>query len=246
MRHPQYADAIAGLKSAMDRALAGRRITRVLEAGCGSATYVPIPDRARLTGIDISAKQLARNAFLDASILGDIQTYPLPGHSYDIVICWDVLEHLPRPRQAMENLLRSVRPEGLLVLAVPNLLSAKGLLTKVTPHCFHVWVRRVLFGERDAGRDEFGPFPTFLRRSITPRALRSFAVERGLLIDYFCIYESRMHVEFKDRHPFAAAIWISVAAAVSVLSLGRVSAWRTDIILLLRTPPGDSPATDGE
>lgn len=43
------------------------------------------------------------------------------------------LERLPRPKDALLNLCRTVRPQGLLILGFPNLLSVKGIVTKITP-----------------------------------------------------------------------------------------------------------------
>jgi len=38
----------------------------------------------------------------------------------DVIAMWHVLEHLPRPRMALEAAARNLRPGGVLALAVPN------------------------------------------------------------------------------------------------------------------------------
>src|SRR4051812_43966697 len=96
-------EAIRQLKTTLDRLLEGKQIEHVLEAGCGSASHISIAADACLTGIDISEKQLARNQALDEKILGDVQSYALPESRFDVIICWDVLEHLPHPELALEN-----------------------------------------------------------------------------------------------------------------------------------------------
>ena len=107
----------------INTALQGRPGLRLLEAGCGSASYFDFANVTRTVGIDISREQLDRNAFVQEKILGDIQTYPLARNEFDIVVCWDVLEHLSRPQEALHNLCHAVRPGGVLILGFPNLLS---------------------------------------------------------------------------------------------------------------------------
>ena len=42
------------------------------------------------------------------------------GTGYDMVIARDVLEHLPRPDETLREILRVLRPDGRLLLSVPN------------------------------------------------------------------------------------------------------------------------------
>jgi len=229
-------EAILNLQTTLDRLLEGKQIEHVLEAGCGSVSHIGIGGDACLTGIDISEKQLARNQVLDEKILGDVQAYALPESRFDVIICWDVLEHLQHPELALENFARALKEEGMLILALPNLYSMKGMITKFTPFRFHIWVRRHLFGETEAGKDDNGPFPTFLKRTIAPAALKQFASERGLIVEYFCVYESEMHHLFKERHRTLGVVWSGLGRVVQALSFNRVVADLTDYIILLRKP----------
>src|SRR5690242_13199146 len=146
------------LQAAVARALEGRAGLRVLEAGCGSSTHIDLGAASYVAGIDISAQQLARNAVLDQKILGDLETYELPDSDFDVIICWDVLEHLSHPEKALRNFVRTAKDDALIILAVPNLWSVKGLITKLTPYPVHVWAWRLLFKVKNAGRDDNGPF----------------------------------------------------------------------------------------
>jgi SAM-dependent methyltransferase len=159
----------------------------VLDAGCGGWTPVPA---GRLVGIDISPASLRRHPGLDEAIVGDIQSHPLPPGAFDVVVCWNVLEHLPRPGDALANLARAVKPGGALVVGVPNVYSPKGLLAKLTPHAFHVWVYRRLLREKTAGLPGHRPFRTHLRLAISPRALSSSASRLGLRLRWDACYEA--------------------------------------------------------
>jgi SAM-dependent methyltransferase len=229
-------NSFGGIQSVLESALDGKFDIDVLEAGCGSVSHITLGPQARITGIDISQKQLDRNDGLSQKIRGDLQRDDLPVDAFDLVVCWDVLEHLPEPALAVENMIRTAKPGGLILLAFPNLYSAKGLLTKFTPFWFHVWTRRYLYGETEAGTDDHGPFPTFLRRSIGPNAMVNFVRTRDLKVEYFQLYESEMHKAFARRHRFLSMAWSGLAQIVQFASLQRVSARLTDCIILIRKP----------
>src|SRR5581483_9550091 len=113
------------------------------------------------------------------------QTHPLQAEAFDAVVCWDVLEHLPHPELALENMTRALRPGGRLLLGLPRVTSPKGLATKFTPHRFHVWFYRHVFHDANAGRPGYGPYRTYLLWSLRPGALRRYAAQHGLDVDRF-------------------------------------------------------------
>ena len=152
---------------------------RILDAGCGHLNVHDLGD-AHVTGIDILPEALALNTRADEKILGDIQTYPLAPAAFDLIYCWNTLEHVRHPRAAIENLARALAPGGDLVIGVPNLLSVKGLITKLTPHAFHVWVYRRVLGNPLAGQPGHVPFKTYLRLSLLPWRLRALGKRLGL------------------------------------------------------------------
>ena len=230
------AEATEELQAVLDNILDGKLVEFILEAGCGSVSQIRLDPKASLVGIDTSEKQLERNVALDVRILGDLQTYILPKAHFDMIVCWDVLEHLPHPMLALENFVQAIEEDGLILLALPNVYSMKGILTKFTPFWFHVWTRRHLFGEISAGTDDHGPFPTFLRASVAPNSIRKFAVDHGMIVEYFRIYESPMHRLFGQRNRRLGLVWHYLSRIVQVLSINRISADLTDYIILLRKP----------
>jgi SAM-dependent methyltransferase len=222
------------LQDVLDRALVSRDALVVLDAGCGASTHLSFRQPARLVGIDVSRRQLERHTVLDQKIVGDIQTHPFPAGTFDVVIAWQVLEHLPNPEQALERFRNALKDGGLLVLSLPNVLSVKGLVTKFTPHSFHVWAYRSLFGVKNAGTDERGPFPTFLRFSIRPSRIIRFAQENGFAIEYLHSFEWHRQTELRERIHLTGPAWSFVRSFVRVLSAGTVDAERTDLTIVLR------------
>lgn len=135
---------------------------RVLEGGAADRDYFRFASHVAVTGLDISARELADDRYSER-IIGDIQTYTTD-RPYDLVICWYVLEHVSDPHRALLNLLECTREDGLLIIAVPNVWSLKGLMTKFTPSAIHKFVRSATL----SSNGHYEPFKTYLRFSMSP------------------------------------------------------------------------------
>jgi SAM-dependent methyltransferase len=177
-----------------------------LNAGCGRFNRYERPPNAYVVGVDISPQALVLNKGIDEGILGDIQNCELPQESFDLIVCHDVLEHLSDPIAAVNNLLGALKTGGDLQIGIPNLATPKGLLAKFTPHWFHVWAYRTLLGRPNAGRDENPPFPTFLRWSIRPSALRRHLIRSGCTDCTISLYEEESFTRFWEAHPKLRAL----------------------------------------
>jgi len=233
---------ISIVQNIVDEMLASGDTVRVLEAGCGSRSFIQFGPKAYLAGIDISREQLQKNTLLQEKILGDIQTFPLSPDSFDIIICWDVLEHLPHPENALGNFLRAVRPGGIIVLGAPVMSSLKGLVTKCTPHWFHVMLYRKVIGNPLAGTPGYGPFKTFLKASMSPRSIRRFATKNQLGIDFFETFEGVMQQNVRQKYRLADIAFRVVSPLVKLLSFGTIDPHATEFVAVLRKPTVDSHA----
>jgi SAM-dependent methyltransferase len=236
-------DATAGLQSSLEQWRAGRDSLHVLEAGCGSTSRVHLGPRARVTGLDISPVQLARNDALQEQILGDLQFYPIPNAAFDAAVCWDVLEHLDDPTAAVRNMAQALRPGGVLVLAVPNLWSLKGVITKLTPFWLHVAFYRFALGDRRVGTAASDQFPTRLRRDVAPARLRLTGRNLGLRLRYEALYEGPVQAELRRRSRLANAIFSLIHVASALATGSRFDPTRTDYLLVLERPPETDPAS---
>ena len=58
-----------------------------------------------------------KNSVVSVKIVGDVQTYPLPENSFDLIVCWDVLEHLEFPQAALERVFDATKPGGSVTQA---------------------------------------------------------------------------------------------------------------------------------
>jgi 2-polyprenyl-3-methyl-5-hydroxy-6-metoxy-1,4-benzoquinol methylase len=233
----RHGDPRPRVQQVVDGLLAGNKKPRVLEAGCGSLSRIELPPGRRITGIDIEQRQLDRNTSLDEKILGDLQSFEAPVPGFDLVLCWDVVEHLPEPTKALERLTAALNPGGGLVLAFPHLWSLKGLATKFTPYVVHAFFYRYVM--RDKRRDdEWDQFPTFFRASIAPRRLRRWSAEHGLEIIYEEVYEGPVQTDLRLRGRWLDLSFAALGAVSRILSFGRLDLGLSDCILVLRLPEG--------
>ena len=248
IRQGQRADGVdprAELQGVVDRLLAGERRITALDAGCGSGIHIRLSRNARVVGIDICQTRLAGNPFISQRILGDIQHHDVGEERFDLVMCWDVLEHLPEPEKALRSFVRAAKMDGAILLALPNIYSLKGLIAKFTPHRFHIWVYRGIFKSRNAGKPGYPPFPTFLRPAISPRALKRFAAENNLREEYFRLYEGPAIKKLESGSPLLYAVYKLTLVLLKLASLGAYDGSKSDLFVVFRRRAMGRPQSAG-
>jgi SAM-dependent methyltransferase len=232
-------DPLARAQALVSSALATRPRPRVVEAGCGARSHLTYPAGAQVIGIDILRSQLQRNTHTSRLAQGDVTAMPVASSVADLIVCWDVLEHVPAPERALADMARVLRPGGLAVLALPNILSLKGLVTRFTPWWFHVWVYRRVLGDRTAGTDASDQFPTAFRFALRPSGLRRLAHACGLRVESLTVYEGPVPLHLRRRYR-AADRALGAAGFVSRLaSAGRYDTTLSDMVVVL-SRPGES------
>ncbi len=99
----------------------------ILDVGCG-AGYIGAAFKEKgcyAVGIEADEKRASQAAkILDKVIVSDIEdipSLPFPKHSFDIIICADVLEHLKRPDKMLVSLKSYVKEKGIVLISVPNI-----------------------------------------------------------------------------------------------------------------------------
>jgi GT2 family glycosyltransferase/predicted SAM-dependent methyltransferase len=109
-----------------------REQARVLDLGIGSGSLgrdLREELRCRLDGVTINPQEQAiaaswyeRIAVLDLDRAG--WELEFEAQAYDVIVCADVLEHLKHPEQVLAACHRLLRPDGALLVSVPNVAYA--------------------------------------------------------------------------------------------------------------------------
>ena len=108
----------------------------VLDMGCGEGRHTIglfVDKKINAFGFDLSFDDLniARSRLDDFPIqtnpdsacvfgVSDINNMPFQDGAYDSVICSEVLEHVPSPEESIKELIRVLKPGGVLALSVPR------------------------------------------------------------------------------------------------------------------------------
>jgi SAM-dependent methyltransferase len=141
----------------------------VLDVGCGDGTLLRyLETKPEFGNMIISAADLRvdrwlyKKASYHELFIGDLSNgYPkIPSNSYDVVVCEQVLEHLPRVGGAVAALARILKPDGKLVIGVPIFLPPLHVVRKyIIPE-----LDRIFAPHKSRGHEQAFSLFTILRK----------------------------------------------------------------------------------
>jgi ubiquinone/menaquinone biosynthesis C-methylase UbiE len=112
--------------------------SRLLDAGAGEQQYKKYCSHLEYVSQDFSmysgtgdgrGLQTGSWDVRGVDIVSDITAIPKPQSSFDVILCTEVLEHIPDPLAALKEFGRLLRPGGLLIITAPFCS-----LTHFSPH----------------------------------------------------------------------------------------------------------------
>jgi ubiquinone/menaquinone biosynthesis C-methylase UbiE len=100
----------------------------LLDLGCATGAYVDHLNARgyRACGLDLLSYAQWRQASPSCFVRGDVPNLPFSGQSFDTVLAFDVLEHIPELQQALEEIRRICRRN--LIVTVPDCSEEEDLL----------------------------------------------------------------------------------------------------------------------
>lgn len=155
-----------------------------LGAGAGIVNQMNFKGVVRkVCGVDVDPRVIS-NPMLDEGRIADAGGIPYPDNSFDLVFSDNVMEHIEEPAKVLSEVDRVLKPGGCFLFKTPNRNHYMPLIARLTPHGFHQFVNRV------RGRSAVDTFPTRYRCN-TPKHVRQFALQAGLLVEDIKLIEGR-------------------------------------------------------
>lgn len=114
------------MKRKVQLATDGLPVGTMLDIGCGVGDFLSaMAEKSwKITGIEPSddARALAQKK-LGITLLKPQESSTLPDHSFDLITLWHVLEHVDDLHFQLSEIKRLLKPNGRLLLALPNFKS---------------------------------------------------------------------------------------------------------------------------
>lgn len=114
------------LKAVFDDMLGGMPLSglRVLDVGCGTGEFTLLAQHkgANVISLDIGYRllEVARGKGVLTPVVADALVLPFESESFDLVLSSECVEHTTNGSQAVQEMIRVLRPDGRLVLTCPN------------------------------------------------------------------------------------------------------------------------------
>lgn len=160
----------------------------ILEAGCGRNWMLKLEGiRYVLTGVDLdrAALEVRKTTLkdLDEIFEGDLRYVDLGENRFDVIYNSFVLEHIEGAEVALRNFVKWLKPDGLIIIRIPDPNCVYGFITRISPHWFHVFYYRRIFGYQDAGKPGHAPYRAYYDPVVSRKGIRRFCQENNLTIE---------------------------------------------------------------
>lgn len=130
----------------MARRLEVHNVRSVLDVGCGIGHWgqilAPIlPEHACVIGVDREPLWIEKATERAQALgvgeryhyqIGDVNALPFPDNTFDLVTCQTVLIHLKDPKIGLSEMLRVLKPAGIVLVAEPNNLCNGTVLSSLS------------------------------------------------------------------------------------------------------------------
>jgi 2-polyprenyl-3-methyl-5-hydroxy-6-metoxy-1,4-benzoquinol methylase len=204
----------------------------VLDVGCGRGVLLQEFRRRgwKVQGTELSeeAASYARQTLKIPVQIGSLETLHFPTNHFDAVILWHVLEHVHNPQALLAEINRILKPDGVLLISVPNFGSFEARISKdkwfhldVPRHITHfseTTVEEALNGNGFDVRHKSGFAPEYDLFSFIQSALNLCGLRHNLLYDL--VRGKRAKILSGESTPWwQVAASLILGAALGILSV---------------------------
>jgi 2-polyprenyl-3-methyl-5-hydroxy-6-metoxy-1,4-benzoquinol methylase len=137
----------------------------LLDLGCSSGAFLEYMrgESWKLFGVEMSARtaKVAEAKSGAQVFVGNILDATFAKETFDVITCFDVLEHLYEPKKVMARVAEWLKPGGIFYVLVPNVDSAEGRVfgsywhgLELPRHLFHYSPKSLKFLAESVGLDD--------------------------------------------------------------------------------------------
>lgn len=135
----------------------------ILDIGCSTGGFLKTMKGWDLHGIELDPRtaERARLNVRGEIFAGNALSAPFASESFDVVTCFDVLEHVYEPRQLLSRVATWLKPDGIFYVFLPNVASWESRLfqsywygLELPRHLFHFSPPALRYLMRSAGMEE--------------------------------------------------------------------------------------------
>jgi SAM-dependent methyltransferase len=192
----EWADAERFLDSILPR----DSLLKVLDIKAGRQRF-EVARPSYVVSVDVVQAERGRAPGADEHRVMDLERIELDPNEYDVVLCVNVLEHVRNPLQVISVIRSGLKPGGIFVAIVPNVVSLKAFFVRLTPQFVHRWFYVRVWGAHVDTR----PAAAVHSMSLRPSSLRSLAPSQGWQLEYFQAY-SRCRSRFGSGSESSAGV----------------------------------------
>ncbi len=135
--------------------LHGRDAVSALDIGSGIGTYTSelLQNSQKVTCVDNDSALLEYIADKFGSnpklklINADGTNLPFPENSFDLILCTEMLEHIPSPIALLREVARVQKPEGIFILSTPQKFSLPELTARIFFSPLLCWLVKIVIRE---------------------------------------------------------------------------------------------------
>jgi SAM-dependent methyltransferase len=154
-----------------------------LDLACGLGGYIPPlqASGARVVAVDFNVPHKVESI---PFAIADALRVPFPDDCFDLVICTNLIEHVPNPADLLREIWRVLKPSGVVYLSYPPYYSPQGGHQFSPFHIFGerfaLWIarRRGLFKKEKWLQEKFPTNPTSFAQAFGTWGLYKLTIAR--------------------------------------------------------------------
>ena len=178
----------------------------ILDIGCGTGSFLHSMQQAgwKITGLepDETARDKAKELY-GLIVQSPEVLFQLPPSTFDVITMWHVLEHVHELKGYVKQIRRLLKPNGRLLVAVPNYT------------CYDQYVYKQYWAGYDVPRHLYHFSPDAMINLLVEYELKLLSV-RPMLFDSF--YVSMLSEKYKTgKNNFVKAVWVGLVSNFKAL-----------------------------